>query len=183
MVAAAEAGLGLALLPVYVGDAESALDQLMAFCGDTITEADVLLHVRDISHPDTNAQKRDVENVLKSLFGTEGMPDNVIEVCNKADLLDAENKTALRTTGAFVISAVTGEGLLELLSAIEKEMANSFFIATRYTLDARNGKPLAWLHAHGKVMALTPEDEYIHVEVSLSQENIRRFEQLYGDKV
>ncbi|NBX02780.1 MAG: GTPase HflX [Alphaproteobacteria bacterium] len=181
----------------FVSDLPTELVAAFRATLEEVLEADVLLHVRDISHEDTGAQKRDVEAVLRSLFSTDSLPENVIEVCNKCDLLpspsgrgqgeglsdtDGSPHPNLLPNGEGVlrVSAVTGDGLPALLLAIEKEMAHSFFIPTRYTLDAADGKPLAWLHANGKVVALEPEDEYIHVDVCLSQENLRRFERLYG---
>lgn len=78
--------------------------------------------------------------------------------------------------GNTAISAVTGEGLNELLILIESRISAQFFIPAEYKLDAADGKSLAWLHANGKVMEQTSDGEYIHVHVCLSEDNIRRFE-------
>jgi len=176
---------GKAILSDTVGFVSDLPTELVAAFRATleeVLEADILLHIRDISHPDTQAQKRDVEGVLRSLFDSDALPENLIEVCNKIDCMDDDHKAALTESGALLISAVTGEGLEALLSAIEKKIANKFFVSQRYTLSAADGKTLAWLHAHGKVVEQQSEDEYIHVRVYLSQENHARFERLYALK-
>ena len=170
---------GKAILSDTVGFISDLPTELIAAFRATleeVLEADILLHVRDITHPDTEAQKRDVEGVLLKLFGAETLPDNVIEVWNKVDKLDA-----LSTHGEGIrVSALTGEGIDRLLAVIEKEIGRRFFTQADYTLSAGDGKALAWLHAHGKVVAQEVEDDYIHVTVQLSEENIRRFERLHA---
>ena len=79
----------------------------------------------------------------------------------------------------LAISAVTGEGIDQLLAIINAEMAKSFYTSRSYSLPVGDGKLLAWLHAHGKVMEQSVEDEYIHVTVQLSEENVRRFESIH----
>jgi GTP-binding protein HflX len=145
---------------------------------EEVLEADILLHVRDVSHTDSEAQKRDVELVLAGLFGKTMQPANVIEACNKADMLDDERKAALRDKGALVISALDGEGVDTLLQRIETEILQRFFTPVSYTLKLEDGKAMAWLYAHGKVMEQTQGDAHVHVVVQLSADNIRRFEQM-----
>jgi GTP-binding protein HflX len=106
------------------------------------------------------------------------LPENVIEVSNKIDRLDAERKAALKEKGALMISAVTGEGVDILLARLESEMGKRFFTRVEYTLPVEDGKSMAWLHAHGKVVEQTVEEDYIRVVVQLSEDNIRRFESL-----
>jgi GTP-binding protein HflX len=138
---------------------------------EEVLEADVLLHVRDISHPDTDAQKRDVEQVLMGLFKSELLPENVIEVWNKADKIPP----SLKGEGVYV-SAITGEGLPELLEMMERDVQRRFYTTMHYRVPIADGKSMAWLHAHGKVVAQDVEDEYIQVTVQLSPDNAKRFE-------
>jgi GTP-binding protein HflX len=142
---------------------------------EEVLEADLLLHVRDIAHPDTQAQKHDVENVLRSLFKSEQLPQNVIEVRNKIDLLDEPPQGE-----GLAISAVSGEGLDALLKLIDDTLSQRFFSTSHFTLRLQDGKALAWLHAHGKVTHQEMDDERLHVTVQLSAENTRRFEHLYA---
>ena len=161
---------------------------------EEVLEADILLHIRDASHPDSEAQKRDVEQVLKTLFKTQALPENVIEVHNKIDLLPlppgegrgegssihgaGPHPNPLPGGEGIRISAVTGEGMDSLFRAIDREMEKGYFVRQDYTLPAGDGKSLAWLHAHGKVVEQQVEDEYIHVTVQLSEDNVRRFESI-----
>ena len=164
----------------FVSDLPTELVAAFRATLEEVLEADILLHVRDISHEDSQAQRQDVEQVLKSLFRTQALPENVIEVCNKIDKLDAEHVAALQQKNIVCVSAITGEGLDALLAVIETDIGKKFLRHAEYRLPIANGKALAWLHAHGKVMAQQAEDEYIEVRVQLSPENMRRFEQMYG---
>ncbi|NBO18964.1 MAG: GTPase HflX [Proteobacteria bacterium] len=174
-------GGGKAILSDTVGFVSDLPTQLVAAFRATleeVLEADVLLHIRDCSHPDTEAQKQDVEAVLKNLFGKEQLPDTLIEVMNKIDRLPPEQKAALAEKGAVMISAVTGEGVPQLLERIAQDIEKRFYTPAEYRLPTSDGKSLAWLHAHGKVVEQQLEDGYIQVRVQLSPENIRRFEQM-----
>jgi GTPase len=163
----------------FVSDLPTQLVAAFRATLEEVLEADILLHVRDISHPDAQAQKQDVEHVLRSLFGKEKLPENVMEVYNKIDRLDDEQKAALAETGALMISAVTGEGIDALLATVSREIEKRFFTQVHYKLRVDDGKALAWLHSHGKVVEQNVEDEYIHVTAQLSAENIQRFERLH----
>lgn len=170
-------GGGKAILSDTVGFISDLPTELIASFRATleeVLEADILLHVRDITHPDTDEQKKDVEKVLCKLFMTDQLPDNVIEVWNKSDLLPH----SLREGGNLAISALTGDGVQEMLKLVEKEITARYLTEAHYRLDAANGKALAWLHAHGKVVEQSVQDDYIHVTVELSPENIQRFERL-----
>ena len=181
----------------FVSDLPTELVAAFRATLEEVLEADILLHIRDISHPDSEAQKRDVEEVLGALFKKGQMPENIIEVWNKIDLLplplgegwgEGPSSTPSKSPhpnplpkgeGKVAISAVTGEGIDRLFAAINAEMAKGFFTSHDYSLSLEDGKSLAWLHAHGKVMEQKIEDEYIRVTVQLSEENARRFESIH----
>ncbi|MBY0407079.1 MAG: GTPase HflX [Rickettsiales bacterium] len=174
-------GGGKAIMSDTVGFVSDLPTELVAAFRATleeVLEADVLLHIRDISHPDTEAQKNDVEEVLKSLLRVQHLSDNVIEVYNKIDRLSPEARAAHEEKHDLCISAVTGEGLPELLARISTEISQRLYTDAEFTLPLDDGRHIAWLHSHGKVMAQRVEDEYIHLKVQLSEENLRRFEQL-----
>ncbi len=173
---------GKAILSDTVGFVSDLPTELVAAFRATledVMEADILLHVRDISHHDTLAQKQDVEEVLKNLFGSEHLPENLIEVCNKIDRISIPH-SFVDDGGKLYISAVTGEGLDILLARIEEEISKKFFRQVSYNLRADDGKSLAWLHSHGKVTEQKIEDEIIIVNVQLSEDNISRFERIYA---
>lgn len=175
---------GKAILSDTVGFVSDLPTELVAAFRATleeVLEADIILHVRDISHEDSNAQKRDVEQVLKKLFRADKLPTNVIELCNKIDKLDAEHKAGLKEKGTLMVSAITGEGIPQLLAFLDEEISRQLYTHAQYTLRCEDGKSLAWLHAHGKVMEQTVEDEYIRVTVQLSPENVRRFESMHAE--
>lgn len=122
-------------------------------------EADVLLHVRDVSHEDTQAQAADVQAILRDLGINPDDGQRVVEVWNKADLLDAAERerqlgvASLRPaeTRPVLVSALTGEGIDRLTRAIETRIALSRPV---YALELApgDGKSLAWLHANGEIL-------------------------------
>ncbi len=172
---------GKVILSDTVGFVSDLPTELVAAFRATLEEvlsADILLHVRDISHADTQAQKIDVENVLKSLFASDTLPENLIEVCNKIDRIPVPH-SFVDDGEKLYISAVTGEGIDGLLARIEKEIGCRFFKQVTYNISAADGKALAWLHSHGKVIEQKLEDDNVMVTVQLSEDNISRFERIY----
>jgi GTPase len=153
---------GKAMLSDTVGFISSLPTQLVAAFRATleeVLEADVILHVRDISHEDAEAQEKDVDAVLRQLGIDPAVGGRIIEVWNKIDRFAAEELANLRNIAArrspdhpcYLVSAVTGEGIDELLAAIETRLA-----ATRTTLDlsidASDGAGISWLHRNAEVL-------------------------------
>lgn len=147
---------------------------------EEVLEADLLLHVRDISHPDSEAQKRDVELVLNGLFDTDTPPAHLIEVYNKIDRLDEGVVDGLRRREQIAVSALTGEGLPYLCEVISHELASRYLEEIELELELSDGKTLAWLHAHGKVASQKVTDnETLYVKAQLTHENMARFRQRF----
>jgi GTPase len=130
---------------------------------EEVIEADVILHVRDVSHEDAEAQLQDVENILRQLgvdphSEAAGKP-SLIEVWNKIDRLDAEARAHLRNLAdrspddrrPILVSAVTGEGIDELNAAIETRLAAGR-VLIELALDASDGAGVSWLHRHTEVI-------------------------------
>lgn len=149
---------------------------------EEVIEADVIVHVRDIAHPDSEPQRSDVEAVLTAL-GLGG-PDSapMIELLNKADLLPDEQRTvlaaqAMRRKDQVLASALTGEGVPDLIRRIDALLAEH---ARLYdlTLEAADGERLAWLYRHGDVLRREDEDGQVQLSVRLSPENHARFRRL-----
>lgn len=123
-------------------------------------EADVLLHVRDVSHEDTQAQAADVQAILRDLGIDPDDGQRVIEVWNKSDLLDGPERerqlglAALKPEASrpVLVSALTGDGIARLTDAIESRIARSRPVY-RLRLDPGDGQSLAWLHANGEILA------------------------------
>lgn len=116
---------------------------------EEIQEADLLLHVRDISTPQTDAQQADVLAVLEEMHCT--VP--TLEILNKSDLLTPEERLPLQEHGVL-ISAKTGEGIPDLYAAMEH-----FFSQTsqKIWVESAEGKLLHWLYEHSHVLALSTE--------------------------
>ena len=124
---------------------------------EEVLEADLILHVRDISHPETEEQAADVAEILGNLGVAEDV--ELIEVWNKIDSLSAETRAALRRTdarteGVQAVSALSGEGLQELVTAIEAHLTRALDEARTsetVTLPFSDGRRRAWLHEAGVV--------------------------------
>ncbi|MGE3148338.1 MAG: GTPase HflX [Pseudorhodoplanes sp.] len=133
---------------------------------EEVVEADVILHVRDVSHEDTEAQLRDVEDVLRELGISAGEEDRLIEVWNKIDKLDPDGRARLfnlverqpRDRRPIAVSALTGEGIETLLSAIEERLA-SRRVVLDLLLDPADGEGLSWLHRHAEVLERRLQDD------------------------
>jgi GTP-binding protein HflX len=145
---------------------------------EEVAEADVILHVRDAAHPDSAAQRADVLGVLDGMEkdGTidPAWPARTIEVLNKADLLGGVAQVQARE-GAVPISAITGDGLGDLLDAIDARMAAGMEQA-EYDIPPADGARLAWLYEHGEVLRRRDGDESIHLTVRLLPADRARFE-------
>jgi len=146
---------------------------------EEVAEADVILHVRDISHPDSAAQRADVFSVLADMVADgmldENWPARTIEVLNKADLLGGVAAVPARE-GAVAVSAVTGEGIEALRQAIDARIAEGMEVAD-YELRPEEGQRLAWLYQHGEVIGRQDDAEgAIHVRVRLLAADRARFE-------
>ncbi|HEX2527805.1 MAG TPA: GTPase HflX [Geminicoccus sp.] len=143
--------------------------------------ADVVLHVRDVAHEDAEAQDADVRKVLDEL-GIDEMDraQRLIEVWNKIDLFDSERRATLETELArrpatVAVSAQTGEGLGELLRAIEAKLAESS-VPIEVVIPHDDGETLAWLFRHGEVLAKAEAEDGTHLSVLLAEDAKRRLE-------
>jgi len=167
----------------FISDLPTHLVEAFRATLEEVESADVVVHVRDISHPDTAAQRQDVYAVLKDL-GVSGPGDpRVIEVWNKADLLPPDQHQlvaeAAAKQGAVLVSAVTGEGMDALHDALTGKLAAER--VTRWvTLDAAEGAALAWLYRHGLVLGRTDLDDVIRVEVAMEQPAWQRFDKQFA---
>ena len=145
---------------------------------EEVSEADVILHVRDAAHPDSSSQQADVLGVLAEMErdGTldTGWRSRVIEVMNKADLMGGVAVVPVRS-GAVAVSAITGEGLEALTDAIDRHISAGMETAA-YDIESSDGARLAWLYQHGEVMDRRDNAETVHVTVRLSQADRARFE-------
>ncbi|MFN3075741.1 MAG: GTPase HflX [Alphaproteobacteria bacterium] len=150
---------------------------------EEVLAADVVVHVRDVAHPDVAAQKEDVEIVLRELglaIETEG---SLVEVLNKVDLLGQEERDSLsqqsiRSHGPnsvpVPVSASTGEGVETLLRFLDQRLAETrTLLEVEVPLD--DGATLSWLYRRGEVVERRDDDTVAHIRVRLDADDIGRF--------
>ncbi|MCB2081014.1 MAG: GTPase HflX [Rickettsiales bacterium] len=127
---------------------------------EEVQEADLILHVRDISAPDTTEQKADVLDVLEDILG-DGQPEKpILEIWNKTDLLPTAPQP--ESNDILALSALTGEGCPTLLRAIDR-MLSADLVPFSITLPASDGKTLAWIHQHGEGVEVTHQDDAMQI--------------------
>lgn len=164
----------------FVSDLPTELIAAFRATLEEVREADLLVHVRNIAHPDREAQREDVEEVLASLgLGDEGAPP-IIEAWNKLDLLsdeerDARTEEARRQEDVVPISAVTGAGLNELREAMASRLRYGEQLHD-IRLPISAGSKMAWLHARGEVLRQEVGNEEVRLSVRLSPDNWARFQ-------
>ncbi|MBF0871087.1 GTPase HflX [Gluconobacter japonicus] len=148
---------------------------------EEVSQADVILHVRDISHPDSAAQRADVLNVLDGMV-RDGMldaqwPERTIEVLNKADLMGGVEAVPKREN-AVAISAITGDGIPDLFETLDQYLTQAM-LDIRVQLSLQDGSALAWLYQHGEVVERLDHENGMDVFVRLFPMDRERFELSY----
>jgi len=151
---------------------------------EEVLEADIIVHVRDIAHPESDAQLRDVEDVLKQL-GIDLHPEDpaearrpVIEALNKMDLLDEVAAEAIeaqvaRASNQIPISALNGRGMDALLARIERELMHKRR-PMRIVVPLGDGQTIAWLYRRGEVIRRMDDEADAHFDVLLDDADLAR---------
>jgi len=164
----------------FVSDLPTELIAAFRATLEEVASADLLVHVRNMAHPDHEAQRDDVEDVLASLgLAEEGAPPR-IEAWNKVDLMSGEEHDRLfaeaeRREDVVPISAVSGEGL----EALRERMAERLRSGEQVHLirvPATDGGRIAWLHSRGEVLEQKLDHEEMELSVRLSPDNWARFQ-------
>lgn len=148
---------------------------------EEVLEADIVVHVRDISHPDSEAQAADVETVLRELGLAEMVDNGLVEGLNKIDLLGPERRAevinqASRHPGRLPFSAVTGEGVAALLAELDRRLGQGRAMLD-VSLPLSDGASIAWLYRHGEVVARRDDQSHAYLRVKLDAADVRRFHQ------
>ena len=166
----------------FVSDLPTELIAAFRATLEEVREADLLVHVRNMAHPDREAQREDVDDVLASLgLAEEGAPPR-IEAWNKVDLLSEDERGRLydeahRREDVVPISAVTGEGL----EALRQRMAECLRTGEQVhqiRIPATDGGRIAWLHSRGEVLDQRIDHDELELSVRLSPDNWARFQAL-----
>jgi GTPase len=154
---------------------------------EEVLEADLLLHVRDASHPDWAAQKDDVLGVLDELGVSHGAQDGMIEVWNKIDRFPPGKRPVAangkREPRSVPISALTGEGFDKLLKMIDEALSASA-IEAELRLEPEAGADLAWAYANGDVLKRTSDAKgRVKLRVAIVAEALPKFERRFGARL
>jgi GTP-binding protein HflX len=176
-------GFDKAILSDTVGFVSDLPTELIAAFRATLEEvasADLLIHVRDMAHPDRDAQAADVEDVLSSLGIEKGEGSARIEAWNKVDLLNEDERQALlaeadRRPDVIPISSLSGWGLDHLRARIAETLQRETQVH-QIRLNASEGSRLAWLHSRGEVLDQRVDGDAFELSVRLSPENWARFQ-------
>lgn len=153
---------------------------------EEVLEANLILHVRDVAHPDTVAQREDVLAVLAELGLDEVASSAMLEVRNKIDLLAPEERASLglqvsRDAGAVALSAVTGDGEECLLEAIDGRF-NVDRQVVDVSIDLANGEAIAWVYQRGEVLRRRDDEVSAHMRVGLDTADAARFNHLFVNR-
>jgi GTP-binding protein HflX len=146
---------------------------------EEVTEADLVVHVRDVHHPDSEAQRADVQAVLADLGLGEMVEHGLVEALNKIDLLDPERRAVLknqaqRNHDAVPISAATGEGCDALMALFDRRLESDRHLV-HLDVPVSDGAALAWLYRHGEVVSRRDDEHEAHLAVRLSDADLGRF--------
>ena len=183
-------GVEKAILSDTVGFVSDLPTQLIAAFRATLEEvisADIVVHVRDISHPETDAQRDDVLQILRDLGVIDdadaGNQPRMVELWNKMDLFEGDRLDELtgisrRDDTVLMISAETGEGVDAFKAHLSALIAKGNDVRT-VKLRADDGAPLAWLHGRGTVTHQIVDGETVSVDVSLSRQLWGQFEKQF----
>jgi len=168
----------------FVSDLPTQLVAAFRATLEEVLEADVIVHVRDISSPETVAQAQDVKDVLSTLGLSEEAVEEAIEVYNKVDLVAAPDLDPIlneveRLPNVVAVSAVEGTGIEAVLQAIEHRLMRDD-VKHDLLLPYNDGAALAWLHEHGAVISRDDQRDGIFLTLSLSKADADKFEKRFS---
>ncbi|MBM3619297.1 MAG: GTPase HflX [Alphaproteobacteria bacterium] len=172
----------------FIADLPTSLVAAFRATLEEVVEADLLVHVRDVAHEDSERQRHDVESVLRELGLEERIAEgDMIEALNKIDLLPMAERARLETVSStgrdrssvFPISAVTGEGVDALLEAIGERLSAAD-AAIEVELPLADGATIAWLYRHGDVRSRHETDDRAVFTVAMDAETKARLAHRLG---
>ena len=168
----------------FISDLPTMLISAFRATLEEVRAADAIVHVRDISHADSEAQSQDVETILAEL-GVADRADRVIEVWNKLDRLDAGARAALdsdeenHASAPLAVSALTGEGIDRLMGRIEDQLARGRALI-ELTLDPSDGRGLHWLYEHTEVMTRADAEDGLRLTVRVPPDQVDRVKRRFS---
>jgi len=164
----------------FISDLPTGLVAAFRATLEEVLSADLIVHVRDISHPHSNIQKWDVIEILGTLGISQDQKGGLAEALNKIDLLDSGsqdsvNAIAERNQAHIPLSAKTGEGCYALLKHLDECLARRRQVVD-VAIGLEDGASIAWLYSHGQVLSRSDDDSHAHMTVGLEPANLARFE-------
>ncbi len=173
----------------FVSDLPTMLVAAFRATLEDVISADIILHIRDVSHGDTEAQAADVVAILKDLGVNPNDETRLIEVWNKSDLLSDDERARVsglslarsETTRPVIVSAITGEGIETLLQEIERRIARESLVFA-LTLAPTEGRLLNWLYEDAEVLERRDgEDATIHLVVRILADKEARLKRRFPE--
>ncbi len=165
----------------FVSDLPTQLVAAFRATLEEVLEADLIIHVRDISHPDSEAQAQDVLDVLADLgLAPGGRETPMLTLFNKMDALPTEQAELVRARAgddAIPVSALTGEGIAQLQAAMDTALRAGARVH-RIRVPLADGRRIAWLHSHGEVVDSSSDEACMILDVRLSDKDKARFDTL-----
>ncbi|CAK0744513.1 ribosome rescue factor HflX [uncultured Gammaproteobacteria bacterium] len=172
----------------FISDLPTTLVAAFRATLEEVTAADLILHVRDVAHPDHEVQREDVNRVLRELGIDCDADPRLVEVLNKIDCLDVESRAAALAQArhaqverggggqavACALSALTGEGLDTLCAVLDRHMTAGRLEVT-LAVPHGDGAALAWLYQWGEVLTRRDDSEHVHLCVALDPADWARF--------
>ncbi len=156
---------------------------------EEVLEAEIIVHVRDAAHLETEAQKADVLKVLAELGVQPGRDRPFVEILNKIDLLEPDIRVGLQARAAtrpdapIAVSALTGEGVDAMLKRFESVLSGGN-IVLHLELAPSDGEGLAWVYRHGRVLERYDDgDARIVLTLSANPQEAARFESRFAGKI
>lgn len=165
----------------FISDLPTHLVESFRATLEQVTEADIILHVRDVSRADHERQAEDVIEILESL-GVEYETDGrILELWNKIDKLDSEEFSEVSRKAKFnnricPVSALTGQGLAELFEDINILLSLDY-LEKDITVPVTDGKSLSWLYENAEILNREDNDNNIELTVRISDSNLKKYEQ------
>jgi GTPase len=152
---------------------------------EEVVSADLILHIRDVAHPDTRAQSQDVLSVLEELGISHPLESGImLEVCNKVDLLPSNELEILenrlkREEEVIAISALSGYGIETFLARIDEKLREKGKVVT-LDIPATAGDMLAWCYRQGIIVSRCDEQETIHLTLRVTEQEKAKLFELFG---
>jgi GTPase len=170
----------------FISDLPTTLVAAFRATLEEVLEADIIVHVRDVSHEDSDAEAADVHEILTQL-GVDISSSRLIEVWNKIDVVSAENREGMvqssqrkGTERPVMVSALTGEGMELFYHAIEERLSDEHNILD-ITLGAADGVNLSWLYRHAEVLNRFDDEEgMLHLTVRVAKDREEGIRKRFG---